>query len=307
MPRKPKRVGPEAPHRQAQSGAPWDAQPDARAEARRAERNARHWRSVLDAQNLGAEGGRVDFARVVGLAETADVRWALDWLGPLEGKRVLDLGGGLGAMALMLARRGAEVVVADLSAPRLAAARRALAPFPESRRIRFAACVAESLPFADGAFDAVATKSVLIHTRLPAAAAECARVLAPGGRAVFIEPQARNPFSNAYRRLAAPREWAAITTYFGPPQWRIVAGAFRARGFRARLRPFHLLGFLASAFQFAVPWPAGARAAEAVTGAVDRRLFRAGRAFRDRAWFGVLAVGPRPASRWRTPTAKPPD
>ncbi|HEX5326319.1 MAG TPA: methyltransferase domain-containing protein [Acetobacteraceae bacterium] len=59
-------------------------------------------------------------------------------------------------------------------------------------------CIAEALPFVDGAFDAVISVAVLEHVRDPfIAARELARVLRPGGRLVccvpFLQPEHAYP------------------------------------------------------------------------------------------------------------------
>jgi SAM-dependent methyltransferase len=265
--------------------------------AERRARNREHWSRVTDPQNL-REGGAIADARTqLALYETADIRAAFASLGPLRGKHVLALGDGLGLGAVLLARHGARVTVADLSAPRVEAGRGLVARLGLRRRIRFVVAPAESLPFPDAHFDAAFTKSVLIHTDLTESPRELARVLRPEGRAAFIEPMRRNPFVNLYRRLAAPSEWAAITTYFGPAQWRAIRAAFPGR--EARMGHHFFLGFFASAFAFAVPMPRLYRLAEGVLGGVDAALFAAVPATRAHAWMGVLQVGPcrRPGRR----------
>jgi 2-polyprenyl-6-hydroxyphenyl methylase/3-demethylubiquinone-9 3-methyltransferase len=109
------------------------------------------------------------------------VDFYLQELGGLEGRLVLDAGCGGGLVARELAGAGAGVVGVDRSHGSLGVARRAVgAPFrPAQGRL-------ERLPFAAGSFDAVVAADVLEHLAdLPAAVAELARVLAPGGSFVF--------------------------------------------------------------------------------------------------------------------------
>jgi len=109
------------------------------------------------------------------------VGFYLRQLGDLGGRRVLDAGCGGGLVARELAAAGAEVVGVDRSRGSLGVARRAAGTrfAPAQGRL-------ERLPFAAGAFDAVVAADVLEHLPdLPAAVAELARVLAPGGSFVF--------------------------------------------------------------------------------------------------------------------------
>jgi 2-polyprenyl-6-hydroxyphenyl methylase/3-demethylubiquinone-9 3-methyltransferase len=112
------------------------------------------------------------------------VDFYLRQLGDLHGRLVLDAGCGGGLVARELAAAGATVVGLDRSLGSLGVARRAVARpmgsfHPAQGRL-------ERLPFADGVFDVVVAADVLEHVPdLPAAVAELARVLAPGGRLVF--------------------------------------------------------------------------------------------------------------------------
>ena len=109
------------------------------------------------------------------------VDFYLKELGDLGGRLVLDAGCGGGLVARELAAAGAEVVGVDRSRGSLGVARRAV-----GARFRPAQGRLERLPFAGGSFDAVVAADVLEHLPdLPAAVAELARVLAPGGSFVF--------------------------------------------------------------------------------------------------------------------------
>jgi 2-polyprenyl-6-hydroxyphenyl methylase/3-demethylubiquinone-9 3-methyltransferase len=122
-------------------------------------------------------------------------------LGDLTGRRVLDAGCGGGLVARELAAAGAEVVGVDRSLGSLGVARRAVrrrGPEGVPRSIgsfRPTQGRLERLPFAGGSFDAVVAADVLEHLPdLPAAVAELARVLAPGGSFVF-DTVNRTPWS----------------------------------------------------------------------------------------------------------------
>jgi SAM-dependent methyltransferase len=102
-------------------------------------------------------------------------------LDPKPGERILDLATGTGWTSRLVARRGARVVGADISAGLLTfAAERAKA---EGLDIEYQVADAENLPFADGSFDAViSTCGIMFASRPEAAAAQLARVCRKGGR-----------------------------------------------------------------------------------------------------------------------------
>lgn len=124
--------------------------------------------------------------------------------GRIDGRRVLDVAGGTGALAAELVREGgtpAELVVLDRSPEMLARARRRLRRLPVA--VRLVRGDARALPFADGRFDLV-TLAFLVHL-LPrgdavAALAEARRVLAPPGRVVVVSHSSpRGRAGRAYR------------------------------------------------------------------------------------------------------------
>jgi SAM-dependent methyltransferase len=126
------------------------------------------------------------------------IRPALDRLGPVAGRAVLDFGCGHAMAAVVLARRGAHVIAFDLSHGYLAEARRRAEA--NGVRIRFVQADGHRLPFADASFDAIWGNAILHHLDLATAAAEVRRVLRPGGTAVFCEPWGGNPLLSWARR-----------------------------------------------------------------------------------------------------------
>lgn len=96
----------------------------------------------------------------------------------LAGQRALDLGTGTGALARGLAARGCRVVGLDPARPMMLQAR----DLEGGRGCAFVAGRAEALPLRDGAFDVVTAGQCWHWFDRPRAAAECARVLRPGGR-----------------------------------------------------------------------------------------------------------------------------
>jgi SAM-dependent methyltransferase len=109
-------------------------------------------------------------------------------------KRVLEVGCGQGAVLNHLASLGADAVGIDMSA---ASARRALAgaiELSQAGRVHASIADAESLPFADAAFDAAVSFGVLHHTPDTARGiAEIRRVVRPGGVVIVMLYRTGNP------------------------------------------------------------------------------------------------------------------
>ncbi len=116
-----------------------------------------------------------------------------EFLGDLDGKRILEYGCGMGEMSVLLGKSGAQVSTFDISAGsvRVAQARAELDGVAD--RIDFEVATAEDLPYPDGSFDLVIGKAILHHIDPALGADHLARVVAPGGRAAFVEPMGMNP------------------------------------------------------------------------------------------------------------------
>jgi len=97
-----------------------------------------------------------------------------------EGKRVLEIGIGMGADFLRWVRAGAQASGVDLTERAVAITRQRL--LDEGLSANTQVADAEHLPFEDDQFDIVYSWGVIHHTPHPAAAlSEVQRVLAPGG------------------------------------------------------------------------------------------------------------------------------
>lgn len=124
---------------------------------------------------------------------------------------VLDVACGTGDMVIELAKRGCVVTGVDLSNEMLAIAKQktAQASFPLST-FNFQLGNAESLPFADGEFDAVTCAfGVRNFVHLEQGLSEMLRVLKPGGRMVILELATPDnplvqPFYNLYTKKIIP-------------------------------------------------------------------------------------------------------
>ena len=107
------------------------------------------------------------------------------------GDRVLDLAGGTGDIATLLLPKVGEdgaVVIGDINAEMLRVGRDRLLDRGLHRGLAFQQVNAESLPYADGSFDAVTMAFGLRNvTDKDAALREMRRVLRPGGRALVLE------------------------------------------------------------------------------------------------------------------------
>ena len=123
-----------------------------------------HYSYALYADPAMAEGfDALRFSGPIGrlIADTQEQVIA-DYLEPVSGRTILDVGTGTGRAAIALALRGAVVTGMDASAEMLAVAERRAA---DARvRVTFVGGDAHGLDFGDRAFDSVVCLRVLMHT-----------------------------------------------------------------------------------------------------------------------------------------------
>jgi SAM-dependent methyltransferase len=130
-----------------------------------------------------------------------EMRYITHRLGDIRGKRLLDVGCGLGEASVYFALLGADVTSSDLSQGMLDAACR-LAQL-NGVKINPHISDAEDLRLpAEAQFDVIYAGNLLHHVDIDQTLSRIKCHLAPGGVFVSWDPLAYNPAINVYRRMA---------------------------------------------------------------------------------------------------------
>lgn len=147
-----------------------------------------------------------DIERVFGITYAQVLQHISEAMNPMSDARVLDLGTGTGALALLIARQLGEgqVVGIDPTGAMLSQARENVQGLGLAGRVELCCASAEALPFADASFDAVISSIAMHHTQVQQTLREIVRILKPAGRLVIADT-ARNLKWNSYLgTLAVP-------------------------------------------------------------------------------------------------------
>ncbi len=135
---------------------------------------------------------------------------------PLTGRRVLDLGCGIGRLTGDLAGEAAEVVGVDYSPGMLSRARRSV----RRPNAGFVLASAVDLPFPTGNFDAVVASYVFQHIlddeEFRRGCAEAVRVLRPGGPLVCVDGIGERSFVPSTSKVTVVRTLEQYREAFGP-------------------------------------------------------------------------------------------
>ena len=176
-----------------------------------------YWRGHANLEQTYSTGGRL--AREV-LRE-----------GPVEGRRVLEVGAGSGRDTLALARAGARAMVVDYAPMSLELVARQARD--QGLGISLVRADALAMPFRDGAFAVVFHQGLLEHFRDPhPLLRECARVTERAGRVVVDVPQTFHPYTVMKKILIALDRWfAGWERQFTPAE---LEGCLRASGLAVR-------------------------------------------------------------------------
>lgn len=163
-------------------------------------------------------------------------------LGSYRDPHVLEIGSGAGAFSqfVLEERPRLQLVGCDVSPKCVEIANSRLKGKYRNAVFEVADCT--KLRWNDKAFDCICGCSILHHLDVELALSECFRVLKPGGRIWFSEPNMMNPQIAIQKNVPFIKKWLEDTpeetAFF---RWRI-AGHVRAAGFiDIRVRPFDFL------------------------------------------------------------------
>jgi len=198
-----------------------------------------------------------------------------------DGHAVLEYGCGPHSHAALVVPKGAKLVTGiDIShvatVMHQGFARKCNLPMLYS-------CVmnAEKLAFTESSFGMICGTGILHHLDLEASFREIARVLTPGGKAIFIEPLGHNPAINLYRNMTP----AMRSVDEHPLLMRDLELARRFFG-RVDVQYFHLSALGAVAFHKARWFPKLVAALDRF----DQQLFRFLPFLKKHAWAATLVL-----------------
>ena len=149
----------------------------------------------------GTDLSKIEVKRAFEAPTALENQFILQLMGPLKGKRLLDVGAGLGESSVYFALLGAEVTCTDLSPAMVDTAAR----LGELHGVHIKGVVSagEELHVPEAAFDMAYIANTIHHvTDKDSLFRGVHRALVPGGRFFSFDPLAYNPVIDVYRRIA---------------------------------------------------------------------------------------------------------
>lgn len=128
-----------------------------------------------------------------------EMRYITQHIGPLKGKKLIDVGCGIGEAGVYFAIKGADVTSADISEGMLQTVEKLAARYQV--RVRTSKLNAENF-FIAGKFDIVYAGNLFHHVDVEPTIKQFAALLNDGGLLASWDPLAYNPLINIYRFIA---------------------------------------------------------------------------------------------------------
>lgn len=149
----------------------------------------------------GVDVSAIDVRGMNTACTAPELRFIREALGPLRGKRLLDVGCGLGEASVFFALEGADVTATDISPGMLNATQKLAAANNVS--LRTVASASEDLSMVtEELFDVIYAGNTLHHVDIAESLARLLPLLKDDGVFVSWDPVAYNPVINVYRWIA---------------------------------------------------------------------------------------------------------
>ena len=177
-------------------------------------------REFHDAWAESEDVEKIDVLRSNEVCTAPEMRYITSRLGNIKGKRLLDVGCGLGEASIYFALLGAKVTSSDLSQGMLDATSRLAKANKVSVKQHIASAEDMQLP-PEEKFDIIYAGNLLHHVDINETITRIKPHLATGGMFVTWDPLAYNPAINAYRMMATetrtpdehPLKWSDIKLF----------------------------------------------------------------------------------------------
>jgi 2-polyprenyl-3-methyl-5-hydroxy-6-metoxy-1,4-benzoquinol methylase len=177
-------------------------------------------RTFHDAWAESEEVEKIDVRAANSACTAPEMRYITNRLGDLAGRRLLDVGCGLGEASVYFAILGADVTSSDLSQGMLDATSRLARANNVNIRQHLATAEDLQLP-PDAKFDVIYAGNLLHHVDIEQTISRLKPHLAPNGVLVTWDPLAYNPAINVYRGMATdvrtpdehPLKWRDIRLF----------------------------------------------------------------------------------------------
>ena len=177
-------------------------------------------REFHDAWANSEDVDKIDVRASNEVCTAPEMRYITQRLGNIKGKRLLDVGCGLGEASVYFAMLGADVTSSDLSQGMLDATTRLAQINGVSVKQHVASAEDMQLP-PDAKFDFIYSGNLLHHVDIEETITRIKPHLADGGKFVTWDPLAYNPAINVYRSMATdvrtpdehPLKWRDIKLF----------------------------------------------------------------------------------------------